>query len=88
MKFEELQRQLERYGEAAAFGDDGDVVFRMETSFRGAQKLERLATTVDNIPSPRATLVVTGNGSSDALITVRVPCDAFETVPPYLEDEM
>jgi len=86
MKFEELQRQLERYGEAVAFGDDGDVVFRIETSFRGAQKLERLATTVDNTPS--ATLVVTGNGSSDALITVRVPPDAFETVPPYLEDEV
>ncbi len=86
MKFEELQRQLERYGEAAAFGDDGDVVFRMEASFRGAGKLERLATTVDNIP--RATVVVTGNGSSDALITVRVPPDSFETVPPYLEDEM
>jgi len=86
MKFEELQRQLERYGEAAAFGDDGDVVFKMETSFRGAQRLERLATTVDNIP--RATVVVTGNGSSDALVTVRVPYDVFETVPPYIEDEL
>jgi hypothetical protein len=86
MKFEELQRQLERYGEAAAFGDDGDVVFRMETSFRGAHKLERLAATVDN--TPRATVVVTGNGSSDALIMVRIPPDAFETVPPYIEDEL
>lgn len=86
MKFEELQRQLERYGEAAAFGDDGDVVFRMETSFRGAGRLERLATTVDNVPG--ATVVVTGNGTSDALIMVRVPYDAFETVPPYIEDEM
>jgi len=86
MKFEELQRQLERYGEAAAFGDDGDVVFRTETSFRGAGKLERLATTVDNVPG--ATLVVTGNGTEDALIMVRVPYDVFETVPPYLEDKM
>lgn len=86
MKFEELQRQLERYGNAAAFGEDGDVVFKMEASFKGAQRLERLATTVDNIP--RATVVVTGNGSQDALVTVRVPYDVLETVPPYLEDEV
>jgi len=46
--------------------------------------VEELATTVDNIP--RAELVVTGNGTSDALVLVRVPYDVFETVPPYLED--
>jgi len=75
---------LERYGDAVASGEVGDVVFRIEGSFSGARTVEELATTVDNIP--RAELVVTGNGTSDALVLVRVPYDAFETVPPYLED--
>lgn len=86
MKFEEIQRQLERYGDAVASGDDGDIVFRTETSFRGAQTVESLATTVDNIP--QAELIVTGNGSSDALVLVRIPCGVFETIPPYLEEEV
>lgn len=58
----------------------------MERSFEGAQTVEKLATTVDNIP--RATLIITGNRSSDALVLVRVPYDAFETVPPYFEGEV
>ena len=86
MKFEEIQRQLERFGDVVATGEGGDIVFRIEASLRGAQTVERLATTVDN--TPQGELVVTGDRSSDALILVEIPYEAFETVPPYLEDEV
>ena len=86
MKFKEIQRQLDRFGDAVATGQDGNIVFLMETSFRGAQTVEKLATTVDN--TPKAELVVTGNRSSDALILIEIPYEAFETVPPYIEDEL
>lgn len=86
MKFDEIERQLERFGEVTSSGDSGDIVFRMERSFEGTQTVEKLATTVNNIP--RAKLVITGDRSSDALVLIRVPYDAFETVPPYFEDEV
>lgn len=86
MKIEAVRQRLERHGDVFLEATDGDVVFRMEESMRGAQTVESLATTVDNIP--RADLTVTGNGSSDALFLVRVPCDAFDAIPPYLEDEL
>jgi len=86
MKFDEIRRQLERFGDVAASGENGDIVFRIERSFEGAQTVEKLATTVDNIP--KSNLIVTGDRSSDALVLVRIPYDAFETVPPYFEDEV
>jgi len=86
MKFEEMKRQLERFGEVVASGEDGDIVFTIERSFKGAQTIERLATLVDN--TPKAEMVITGNRSSDAVVMVRIPYGAFETVPPYFEDEV
>jgi len=86
MKFEEIKRQLERFGEVVASGEDGDIIFTIERSFERAQTVERLATLVDN--TPRAELVITGNRSSDALVMVQIPYEAFENVPPYLEDEV
>jgi hypothetical protein len=40
MKFKEIQRQLERFGDTVAPSEDRNIVFRMETSFRGAQTVE------------------------------------------------
>lgn len=86
MQLPVVKDKLEKFGSVEIYGaDDGDIVFHVETTLDGAETIETLARTVDNMGD--ATLGIAGNNRGDALIEVRVQYEAFDVIPPYLEDK-
>ena len=87
MQLPVVRDKLEKFGsvEIHGAGDDGDIVFHVETTLDDSETVENLARTVDNMSD--ATLGIAGNNRGDALIEVRVQYEAFDVIPPYLEDE-
>jgi hypothetical protein len=86
MKVTQIVKKLDRFGETEAkkIDDCGNIVFHTECNLDSVSEVEGLVEYVDRLPT--ANLMITGN-SRNALIIVKVSCEEFNQIPPYLQQD-
>lgn len=84
MKVTRIISKLDNFGEARAKEiRSGSIIFHVRGNLDSISEVENLVQYIDNKPS--AEMTITGK-YSDALIIVKINCEKFDSLPPYLTD--